>query len=292
MSELLNAHLAGGASDVVRCWAVTRHDGLRLGFTEHDVDIAFDGLIFKANTGLSAAALSQTTGLSVDNSEAMGALSDTAIREEDLAAGRFDGATVEAWHVQWSDPSARSLVFRGSLGEITRTGQAFSAELRGLAEALNRPTGAVYHKSCPFNPGDDNCGFDLSQPGYTAEAVVGRVEESRRFWFKGLEAFDEKWFAHGTLTVLSGVASGLSGVIKSNREENGFRLIELWAPLGAVPEEQTPVRLTAGCDRTFETCRLKFGNAVNFGGFPDIPGDDWLISHPTRARVLNGGSRR
>ena len=27
----------------------------------------------------------------------------------------------------------------------------------------------------------------------------------------------------------------------------------------------------AGCDRTFATCQSKFGNSLNFGGFPWIP---------------------
>jgi uncharacterized phage protein (TIGR02218 family) len=27
----------------------------------------------------------------------------------------------------------------------------------------------------------------------------------------------------------------------------------------------------AGCDRSFSTCQSKFGNALNFGGFPWIP---------------------
>ena len=27
----------------------------------------------------------------------------------------------------------------------------------------------------------------------------------------------------------------------------------------------------AGCDRTLATCQAKFGNAINFGGFPWIP---------------------
>ena len=288
----LNAHLTEGTSDVARCWRLTRRDGVRFGFTDHDVDISFDGMDFRANTGLSAAALSQSTGLSVDNSEAFGALSDAAIREDDLVAGRFDNATVEAWLVQWSDPTARRLLFRGSLGEITRTGQAFSAELRGLAEALNQPTGAVYHKSCPCILGDAKCGIDLGQPGFTAEPKIGRVEEARLFWFKGLDGHAAKWFEKGTLTVSGGAASGLSGVIKNDREANGFRFIELWSPLGAAPEEDTLVRLTAGCDKRLETCRLKFDNLLNFRGFPDIPGNDWLVSHPTRAQVLNGGSRR
>ena len=81
--ELLD-HLGSGLTTVCRCWMVRRRDGTVYGFTDHDRDVAFDGITFRADTGMSAAALMQGTGLSVDNTEALGALSDTAIREANL----------------------------------------------------------------------------------------------------------------------------------------------------------------------------------------------------------------
>ena len=74
--EALEAHLESGLTTVCRCWSVTRRDGARLGFTDHDLPVEFDGLVHAADTAMTAAALQQTTGLSVDNSEAVGALSD------------------------------------------------------------------------------------------------------------------------------------------------------------------------------------------------------------------------
>jgi uncharacterized phage protein (TIGR02218 family) len=52
------------------------------------------------------------------------------------------------------------------------------------------------------------------------------------------------------------------------------------------------VRIEAGCDRRAKTCRLKFANFDNFRGFPDIPGEDWLVSYPVRGKGNSGGSRR
>ena len=66
-------HLQSGATTVCRCWSVTRRDGVAFGFTDHDRDLAFEGVIFRADTGLTARALAQSTGLSVDNTEALGA---------------------------------------------------------------------------------------------------------------------------------------------------------------------------------------------------------------------------
>lgn len=46
------------------------------------------------------------------------------------------------------------------------------------------------------------------------------------------------------------------------------------------------------CDKRFQTCRTVFGNALNFRGFPDIPGDDFLAAMPREGRVHDGASRR
>ena len=52
------------------------------------------------------------------------------------------------------------------------------------------------------------------------------------------------------------------------------------------------VRIEAGCDKAEDTCRLKFANMVNFRGFPDIPGEDWLMAFPKGGGVNDGGSLR
>ena len=134
MSTLLE-HLARGATTVCRAWSVRRRDGVVYGFTDHDCDLTFDGLLFKASSGMTARVLQQTTGFSVDNSEALGALSDAAVTEADLLSGRFDGAEVRSWLVNWADAAERAEQFRGSFGEITRVAGQFRAELRGQTEA-------------------------------------------------------------------------------------------------------------------------------------------------------------
>src|SRR5699024_7658383 len=158
-------------------------DGVVMGFTDHDGPLSFEGLTFRADTGLSALALQQTTGLSVDNTEALGALSDASIREEDIEAGRYDGAESRGWRVNWQDVRQRHLQFRGTIGELRRSGGAFEAELRGLTEALNRPMGRVYQKPCSAVLGDRACGFDVDTPGYSKELTPVEITDRRIFRF-------------------------------------------------------------------------------------------------------------
>jgi uncharacterized phage protein (TIGR02218 family) len=36
--------------------------------------------------------------------------------------------------------------------------------------------------------------------------------------------------------------------------------------------------VTPGCDKRFTTCQAKFANAVNFRGFPHMPGNDFITA--------------
>ncbi len=284
----LRDRLATGCTTTCRAWAVTRRDGLTLAFTDHDGPLAFDGLTFRPDPGLTASALVSGTGLAVDNAEAEGALTSDAITEEDIEAGRYDGAEVRHWIVDWSDPSRRALRFRGTLGEIRRTGGAFRAELRGLTEALNRPAGRLYQRSCTAVLGDAACRFDLATPGYAVE-LPAPAADGQRFRLAGLAPYAPRWFERGRLLVLSGAAVGLSGVIKHDRQDGPARVVELWSPLRAPVAEGDRVRLEPGCDKRAETCRAKFANLVNFQGFPFIPGEDWLMATPLREGEHDGG---
>ncbi|WP_210876927.1 DUF2163 domain-containing protein [Roseovarius autotrophicus] len=288
----LAVHLGRGITTVCRCWALVRRDGLVMGFTDHDRTLLFDGIAFRPGTGMSARAVEESTGLAVNNTEAFGALSDEGITEAEIEAGRYDGARLRAWVVNWQDVAERLEVFAGSLGDIRRAGGAFEAELRGLTEALNVPLGRVFQKRCSAILGDHECTFDLDTPGYVAERPAEGVAGGRVFRFAQMGGFAEDWFRHGVLRVTSGAAAGLMGLIKRDTIAGAGRIIELWHPLGARVAPGDGLRIEAGCDKAMPTCQFKFGNLLNFQGFPDIPGDDWVITDPAKSPRLDGGSRR
>ncbi len=290
LSDEMQAHLSSGVTSLCRCWVLTRKDGSVLGFTDHDGDLEFDGVTFRADTGLTALALQQGTGLSIDNTEAMGALSDAAINEADIEAGRYDGAEVRCWLVNWAEVSQRALLFRGSIGELRRSGGAFEAELLGLTDLLNRPLGRVFQKPCSAVLGDGDCSKDLDAAGYRIETVVTGVKGAV-LHLDGAAGFEDGWFQRGVLQVLDGPATGLRGMIKQDVQLEITRKITLWSALGAPLSAGDRVRLTAGCDKRMETCRFKFDNLLNFRGFPDIPGNDWTMAVASSS-TATGGSRR
>lgn len=273
---------------LARAWSLRRTDGVTLGFTDHDRDLSFGDIVFRAGTGLTASALVQSTGLAVDNTEAVGALSDAGLCEDDIRAGLYDAAEVTLWQVDWVAPGDRQILFRGTLGEITREGGAFRAELRGLSEPLLQTQGRVFGGMCPWVLGDDSCRFDPQTPGFAATVRIEAVDAEGALLLPLMPEFPEGWFSEGRVVSLDGAGAGQTAMIRRDRHRDAALRLELWHVPFRPFESGGLVRLEAGCDKRLQTCRQKFANAVNFGGFPHIPGEDWLIATPRVAGASNG----
>ena len=278
LPEGMQAHLDSGATTLCWCWRLTRRDETRLGFTDHDRDITFDGTTFEAAAGFTASEMRDSVGLSVDNLEVTSALSSDRLSEGDLTAGLYDDARVEIYRVNWTAPEQRVLMRTGSLGEVRRAGLDFTAEVRGLSHYLQQPKGRLYQFTCDADLGDGRCKVLLSNPLYRGEGAIVAVASARRFTVSGLSDFADDWFSRGLLTFTSGAASGQAIEVRTHSKAGDVVTIELWAPARApLVAEQTFV-VTAGCDKHLATCQEKFANVTNFRGFPHMPGNDFVTA--------------
>lgn len=287
----LQAHLESRATKMCYCWKLTRTDGVVQGFTDHDNPLTFGSVTYIAYAGFTATQVAQSLGLAVDNLEVEGALSDATINEDYLARGVYDGAVIELYWVNWSDVTQRHLVNRGTIGEVKRNGLAFSAELRGLANALQQKTGRKYQRYCDAVVGDSRCKVNLSDPAYLGSGTVASVASSRVFTVSGLGAFADDWFTAGVLTFTTGANDNQRMEVKQHNSAFGVVTIELWQPMPFDVSTGEAFTITAGCKQDAETCHEKFANITNFRGFNLIPGQDLLLFYPTQGEAnLNGGS--
>jgi uncharacterized phage protein (TIGR02218 family) len=287
----LQAHLDSGTTTLAWCWRLTRRDGARLGFTDHDRDLAFDGTTFAAATGFAATEIRDAVGLAVDNLEVESALSADSLNESDLAAGLLDDASVEIWRVNWQDTAQRVLMRSGSIGEVRRAGSAFAAEVRGLAHYLQQPKGRLFQYGCDADLGDARCTVDLTSPAFRGTGTVIVATSLRRFTATGLDAFGGGFFARGLLTFTTGANAGRSQEVRRHLFAAPV-ILELWQPMAdaILPGDQFTV--TAGCDKQFATCQAKFDNAVNFRGFPHMPGNDFVTTVARPGDPANDGGSR
>lgn len=283
----ISAALASGVTTLCHVWRVTRRDGAVFAFSDHDRPLQFNGIICEPMVSVAAGAVEKSLGLGVDTASISGALNAEAITESDLARGLWDGARVDLYRVDWTDPSLHVHVFAGRIGEVRRGVQAFEAELRGLQAALNVPVGRVFSRFCDADVGDARCGKDVTSAAFRSSGVVTEVLGPAAFRAHGLDAYAQNWFTRGRLVW----GGGGESEVAAHRLQGGDAVIELIDAPGAPVETDATFTIIAGCDKRFETCRAKFANTVNFRGFPHMPGNDAVQARPVTGELMDGSSR-
>jgi uncharacterized phage protein (TIGR02218 family) len=281
------ARIASGATRFATIWRIARRDGEIFGFTDHDRTLDIDGVAYEPASGFAPGVIEKALGLAVDSAGAAGALSSEAIEAEELAKGLWDGARVDIWRVDWSEPALKAHLFAGRIGEVRRGALAFEAELRGLQAPLNTPVGRVYSRFCDADLGDARCGVALSTSAYRGLGEVTEIIDARSFRASGLGPFADGWFSDGRIVWDLGGQSEVS----VHRQSAAGATIELIDAAGPELEPGAAFQIFAGCDKRIATCRTKFANSVNFRGFPHMPGNDALQAGPEPGGANDGGAR-
>ena len=255
------------------CWRLERRDGVALGFTTHDRDLMRNGLVYRAAPGMLPSAISVADGFQADTLDIGGALTSDAITEADLMAGRWDGASVTVFIVDWEAPNGEIFpAARGELGEVSVRGEAFEAELRGPAALLDAPIAEQTSPECRARLGDRRCRVDMAGRTRLTRIVAAAGDELVEVAAVGVG----NDHGHGRLRWLGGANSGLeSAVLRS-----AGALLTLYEPPVFPPAPGDLVEIAEGCDGRAVTCAARFANILNFRGEPHLPGIDLLTRYP------------
>jgi len=285
-----SSHLAGTVTTLCYCWWVALRDGTTLGFTDHDRGIVADGTTFQPETGFSASEARRSEGLGIDTADVEGVLSSARISENDILDGRYDGASVETLIVNWRQPEQFAVIGRATIGKITRVDDRFVAELESFGRGLDLVGGRQVRRNCDAELGDSRCGVNLAVPALTGNGEVVSFDGREQLVVAGLDDYAPGWFSNGVLTWTTGALAGRSErVVDFRRGAAGMTLV-IWPTLSALPGPGDTFSVVAGCDKRFSTCRAKFANALNFRGFPHLPGNDSAYAYVTPDGRFDGGA--
>lgn len=260
---------------IAMLWRVERRDGVTLGFATHDRDIELDHVVYHAAPGMLPSAIEMDDGLDPLDLDIGGALSHRLIRADDLAAGRWDAASVRLGLIDWAEPGPEASWFwHGHLGAVSMQDAGFSAELRGLKARLDQPFVPAASPSCRADFCGPGCGLSLA-----AHERIAVLEEagSEGLVFADIDAGEAATFRFGQLRWISGRNTGLAADISG---QSGARL-QMDGALLETPQPGDRARLVEGCDKSLATCAARFGNAINFRGEPHLPGNDLLTRFAT-----------
>lgn len=276
---LVIAH--GGPCVTSRCqiWTITRRDGRVFRYTSHDEDVQFGLETYKACHSLNPSASENASSLgSVGNIELVGIIDDDGISEADLYGGRFDDAYVTVDLIAWGSPvEAPRRLASGWTGQLSQGDTSFNMEVLGSSsrleqQALTQP----YAPGCRWIFGDSRCGVDVE-----AKKLAGQITSvaSRARFGAELSGGPGAWqWANGRVRFLTGPNAGQVLEVKTVDFDTG--LITLWPSAAMLPTAGDEFELLPGCDLAKDGGCSVYANVINFGGFPDVPGEDAMLETP------------
>lgn len=271
ISSGLKAALVGGKrATLVK---ITTADGTIYGYTDHDLPLTMDGIVHNPSPGLQRINLTASANDTVSNQEFASAWVDAP--ETDLLAGKFDNADIEVSFCAWDNLALGKLVIdQGRIGVIQWTADGFRADVQSHMREMQRNINFVQTATCRhqlYSAGSADkiglCGVNKASyevSGNVTAIVIGNIKINGS---AGLTQPDG-WFDNGVLTWTSGANNGTKCEVK--KFTNVGKVIELFLPTPKAIVVGDTFTIAAGCDKTFATCKAKFNNVVNFGGFPHI----------------------
>lgn len=256
---------------VATFWRIERRDGVVLGFTSHDRNLWFDGVLHRAAPGMIPSAIRRSANIESDTAEVEGALSHDAIREADLAAGRYDGARFVIGIVDW-ETREWAVLYHGAAGALSQEANTFSIELQSAKADLQADLVPRTSPTCRAQ----FCGPGCMLPAmrYTHERLCVFVDHDAGL-VQFADAPSPEFLADGQVRWIDGPHAGLTMQIM--RSDLSGQVLD--QPLDPELAVGTRALLREGCDRRLVTCHERFGNARNFQGEPFVPGNDLLTRY-------------
>ena len=248
---------------------IERTDGVVVRVTGFDAPIWFQGERYDPADGWSLSEIEAASDGSVPIAEAELVIDTGDIHADDVARGLYQDATFDLWLVDAEDPETCPAQLRtGRIGTIDLARSGARWELRGLAQALQQPTGRIITPLCDAEFCDTRCG--LAAEDFSLAGTVATVAGPRAITLAG----DAAGFAAGMLD--GGVITWTGGANAGRRSRvqawDGTIATLLTAPPFAIETGDAFTALEGCGKRKAEDCRDRFDNVVNFRGFSFVPG--------------------
>ena len=248
---------------LAQCWKVTREDAQVFAFTDHDENLTVGGVDYLSAIGFIPSAIDRNTELTSANQTLTGIIDSVDITDADLRSGKWDGARIDIIEVDWKTETQQRILMSGFLGDVELAGKRYTSTLNSLESELKKPIGRTVQLRCDANLGDSRCKYAL-----TADALtVTTVNSDLSFDDVGL-GNPNNFYNSGRIEWLTGANAGTVFDVKLYTSPT----VDLYEPTPYPIEVGDTANIYRGCDKTIETCRDTFANAVNFKGFPYLPG--------------------
>ena len=281
-------HLSGSVHYRCNMLRLDLVDGSTLAITDHDRDIDYDlgdgSVTYLADTGIIISNLALSIGFEGVDIEAEGPINDVVTLTH-VIGGRYDDAVARFFQFNWGTPANGVIKLMKGLVILAEVeGGRFKFTINGEIVKYNQQIGRVISGFCAWDFGVGIC----DRVPVTAACTVTSVTDEREFVFSFTGTYANDYFNRGKVSFLTGSLAGTRAVeIFDFTGGTNSGSVKLWLPLAEPPQVGDTFTISQGCydvatdtSKTREACMAIGGDAVPFGGFPDVPGSDQVLRYP------------
>lgn len=276
VSDKMAALLESNQFVIAELYTITTMQGNEYRYTNYDYSLIVDGKSYLNNGPIiERDSLSYKIGIELDSLSVTVSINDDVMLGslpflQAVHNGQLDGARFRLERVFMDpkhpfDTSAGTIkLFDGLIVEpdFTRNQLQFSvkSDLDVLSVQMPRD---LYQPSCKNTLFDMRCGLIREE-----HAVLASVDQDSSLSRIVCNiAKPQGYFTQGVVEFTAGLNAGIKRTIRLH--ENGSLLLTL--PLTQMPEVGETIKVYPGCDKTMDTCSIRFNNLERFRGEPFVP---------------------
>lgn len=157
-------------------------------------------------------------------------------------------------------------IFEGRVASVgfDRGGRIAEIDVEPLVTAQSQSIPRFNYKGlCNNVLFDDLCQIDDTDPAFRLSAAAVTAESGVTITVTGVAAFGVDFF-------VGGFVEALGGTDRRRVDASSGDVLSLSLPF-SIPVLGSNVIVFAGCDHAISTCKAKFNNVLNFGGFAFVP---------------------
>ena len=271
----LASHLATSSHTRARMLRLDLLDGTSIGITTHNRPLLFDlgdgAISYDPDTGILPSAISLSEGFDTDNYEVSGPIGDVVTLDA-VMGRRFNRARARLFDVNWKSLGSGPIRYMGgNIGEVRVEGGKFIFQIRSDLDRFNQTIGRILTPFCDADLGDARCQATFE----SIAATVTAVTDAMRFTVSFTGSYADDFFNAGKVQFATGALAGTAPVEIFDWSAGGG--LVMFMPMAAPPEIGDMLTVSQGCPHTRTACRDIFANAINFRGFPEVPGSDQVL---------------
>jgi uncharacterized phage protein (TIGR02218 family) len=260
------------------CWLITRKDGIKKGFTNHDRQFLIETISYTPDGSFNATSPTKTSELNADTLE-LTSVFTLNITERELISDKYLNAELSVFLYDWFSNLVISSLYKGTIngyaiGYLPNKAKDYQLDVVSISEMLNKSQNVQTSSSCRakfLSQGLGKCNRPINGDVRSARNItVTNLEGDRLFLSPSVDTS----YAYGNLKFTSGELNGVEIYISAVLGNSEIRLLY---PPAFAPLVGDTVEITKGCDKSTTAC-LNYGNIANFQGEPRLPGIDGVAN--------------